>query len=231
MSVYKNTSRAQSNGSQREVPTFTVTGSSVRVGGYQPFTIDALGVRYQGQYTRKFNAINDFLKLRDLKTSVMDIGCSNGLCSFMAAKLGYDRVYAIDHDVECLQLIDNVQKMLQLDTIDTREFSFGNVVDEQADVVIACALIHWVYSCTSLFGSLDAIIEYLAALTTNTLIIEWVSPEDHAIRTFKHTSFNKEVIKEPYTKENFLKALSTHFSSYHLLCPSCATREVWVAQK
>ena len=35
--------------------------------------------------------------------------------------------------------------------------------NQPADVVLALALVHWVYSCTANFGSLDAVIAWLAS--------------------------------------------------------------------
>ena len=56
--------------------------------------------------------------------------------------------------------------------------------NEPSDIVLALALIHWIYSCTASFGDLHGIIERFAKLTKYMLIIEWVEPDDQAIKYF-----------------------------------------------
>ena len=55
-------------------------------------------------------------------------------------------------------------------------------------VVVAFALVHWIYSCSEESNSLDAAVAKLAARTSQLLLVEWIAPDDAAIVQFGHTS-------------------------------------------
>ena len=140
--------------------------------------------------------------------SVADVGANNGVVAYMAMTLGASVAYALDHDKECISNIISANKHLDITNVHAVQFDFGDSHDAvKADIVIAMALIHWVYSCTANFGCLKKIIERLRNLANEYLIVEWVAPDDAAISIFHHTSFNPDVAKEPYTTENFEKAI------------------------
>jgi hypothetical protein len=100
---------------------------------------------------------------------------------------------------------------------------------EPSDVVLAFAMIHWLYSCTATFGSLKAVVAKLTVLTRELLLIEWVAPEDSAITFFKHTDWNADKIKGPYSLEAFEVALRQHFSRVAILGDISPTRTLYVA--
>ncbi|MBK8619807.1 MAG: protein kinase family protein [Anaerolineales bacterium] len=100
---------------------------------------------------------------------------------------------------------------------------------EPADVVVALALVHWIYSCTALIGSLDAVVEKLAGLTKYMLIVEWIEPEDAAIQFFHHLDWNKDIAYEPYTREVFYTALTRHFKRVVEIGPVSPTRKLYAA--
>ena len=233
---YKNPLRKNA-GSQRESPSSHLNqqNKTITVKGYQTYrltsrgTVDLIGGRHDG----KMHAIFQFLKTLHKKwkkksngsrMTMADVGCSNGLVSFLGWQAGFQKVYALDHDKACISLLQDVTRQQSSLTncrsstsvITPTQYSFGDDFP-CSDVVVAGAIIHWVYSCTSAFGSLESIIEYLASHTKHVLIIEWVSPNDQAIREFKHLSFTKSCHKEPYDKEHFLLALSKHFTSVRKL--------------
>jgi serine/threonine protein kinase len=102
---------------------------------------------------------------------------------------------------------------------------------EPADIVLALALIHWVYSLTAGFGSLDKVIGWLASLSRHALIVEWIAPRDNAIAHHHHTDYNKEAQTEPYTYEAFRAALDKHFPSVTFLGHVTDTRSLFLARK
>ncbi len=225
---YKNTRRAASKGTQSETPTIKCADGRCVVGGYQHFTITANNLTVNRGYQSKFNYIKSFLQehTEDCK-SVSDLGASNGLVSFTAAQLGYPTVHALDHDLSCIQVMNKIKTHLNFQTVQPKEWSFGDE-GPQSDIVIVGALIHWVYSCTALYGNFDKIIQYLWKMTNKYLLIEWVNPNDAAIKSFKHTAFNKSVIKEPYTRANFLASAGKYFSQVTKVHSVTSTRELFL---
>jgi hypothetical protein len=228
MKVYKNSERADSGGSQSEQPTVKYQQGVCNIKGYQTFTITKTTINVSSKYNAKFKYIKKFLqKYRGTCTTVADIGASNGLVSFTASQLGYTNIYALDHDRDCIQLINNVCQYLQISNIQVEEYSFGDDYIA-SDIVIVGALIHWIYSCTALYGNFDQISSYLRNLTNKYLLIEWVNPDDPVIHTFHHTSFNKRVIKEPYTKANFIASLQKYFNKVDKVFQVKPTRELYL---
>lgn len=228
MKAYKN--KRRSTGSQSETPTIKITQSplTVRMGGYQSFTLTKSAVKAQ-KYSGKFTFIKNFLQQHAAECqSVADLGCSNGLTCFMAQQCGYQRIHALDHDLQCMAVINKAKDALGCSNIIATQYSFGDNL-EPVDVMIMGALIHWVYSCTALYGNFDQISEYLRKHVNKVLLIEWVSPGDGAIKFFKHTSYNKNIIKEPYTKENFVKSLKKYFTTVEKVYKVTSTRILYIA--
>lgn len=221
---YKN-SRRSGKGSQQETPTVKCNEGQCIVGGYQHFTITHDILNVTGGYQGKFAFIKNFLRQHRDCESVMDVGASNGLVAFTAVQLGFRDVHALDHDVDCIKLIDTINDELDLNT-NAIKWSFGDP-HPACDIVIVGALIHWVYSCTALYGNFDEIVTYLHGLTNQHLLIEWVNPNDPAIRSFKHTTFNNGIIKEPYTRERFIHSLHKHFSRVQKVYSVNGTRELF----
>ena len=99
------------------------------------------------------------------------------------------------------------------------------------DYVNALSLIHWVYSCTSVMGSMDKMIKFFANITKKNLFIEWIDPKDEAIKYFGHLKYNKSFSDNSYTKEYFLDSLNIHFDSVKFLGESRKnTREIYVCE-
>lgn len=227
MSIYKNPNRQGSNGSQSEVPRLTIKENKCFVKGYQNFSLTKDSLDIPMRYMKKFMYIRTFLNQhRHTCKTVADIGASNGLISFLAAQKGYTRVFALDHDKECINIMKQIKTHFNFGNLYVVDYSFGNRI-QISDIVIACALIHWIYSCTSMYGNFNSIIEYLCKITSKFLLIEWVDPEDGAIKAFKHTSFNKNIITEEYNKTNFLKSLNNHFDNVQKVVSINKTRELY----
>ena len=201
--------RRNNNGSQVEVPTLEYIAEKdiLKIGGYQKFEINKDNIILHSK-KYKYTIINDILKNLNC-SSMVDIGCSAGILCYLANKLGYTEIYGLDHDQEYINLMLKINDKININSVHPRLFSFGNHIPK-SDVVIMCALIHWVYSCTSLYGSFSSIFKYLRESVNEYLIIEWVEPDDGAIQNFKHINFNKDVQIESYCKENFVNALKKY---------------------
>ena len=224
--------RKRPTGSQVEVPKYRIEGKRAVVSGYQKFAVSRRDVDVSNSnYHNKFMFLRHFLiksKMFTQSTTVSDLGCSNGLVSFLASQQGYTRVNALDHDQECLNLIRNVARALGISNITPKSFKFGNPI-APSDVTLACALIHWVYSCTANFGSLDAIMKYLRSITNKVLLVEWVSPQDPGVKSFNHLSFKINKVKQPYNLAHFEAALKKNFAVHKRVYTTVPTRWLYVA--
>lgn len=208
-------------GSQSESPGLALHDkNSISMTGYQHYKITPGKKFSYGQNssrTKKYNIIERVLSQLQKQgaTSISDLGCSNGLVCFLAHKHGFKTIKGYDHDVACVDLVNKAANHTQT-PIKAFQYSFGDSI-EPTDVVVAGALIHWIFSCTANYGSFDKIFQYFRSITKKALLIEWVGPQDGAIKSFGHTQYNKNTQKEKYTLQNFEASLKRHFSHVQLV--------------
>lgn len=160
----------------------------------------------------------------------LDLGANGGFFSFWALQTGAKKALAIDMDEIYLDIMRSASTHLGFKNL---EIIKGNVADwnEPEDIVCALALIHWIYSCTAVMGSMVKAVGYLAALTRFMLIIEWISPDDPAIHFFHHLDWNKNFVEGPYTLEAFESALHSNFPRIEYIGSLSSTRKLYVAYK
>jgi len=200
--------------------------------GYQEYTLTKNSVIVADNdlnLKNKLDLLAPYFKPRYLAhRSVLDLGANAGFHSFWALQAGAEKVIAVDIDKDYLEMLKEAKIKLGFDNLEIEE---ANVMDwdKSADVVLAIALVHWLYSCTALFGSLDDVIKKLRQLTKYMFIVEWIAPEDPAITFFHHLDYNKEIIREKYTIEAFEAALGRYFESYQSIGPISATRILYIA--
>lgn len=206
--MYKDKKRDnKSNGSQKEVPGFKLVKNDIHISGYQKYTISGYKINFLSKkykYNKILTILKDFKK-KDCK-SIIDIGTSNGLVPLLANFNGYISC-GLDHDMECIHLINQIIKNKKLLKISCKSYNWGDKINKKYDIVSMFALIHWIYSCTSINGNFDKIFSYISDYIGKYLLIEWVSPEDGCIKQFNHISFNKNYHSEEYNVENFEKSL------------------------
>ena len=139
--------------------------------------------------------------------------------------------FAIDMDEDHLRMIRRAKTKYGYDNLEAVR---SNVEDwkEPADIVLALALVHWIYSCTATFGNLDRIIERFAALAKYMLIIEWVEPDDPAINFFHHLDWGTRKSSEaPIVWKHSKNALYNHFARYECIGSVSPTRKLFVAYR
>lgn len=208
-----------------------VLNDTIRVNGYQSYTLNGKITPLDHKTKTKYNLVNWILEGDWIENkTVLDIGTNAGffalLCQLNRAK-----------KVDCLEIdktyINTLQSILNNKGIDNIAIHNKNVIEYtgKADLVIAFALIHWIYSCTSDYGSLSKVVKKLADLSNELVLIEWVAPEDEAIKFFKHTDYNKDIITEPYTFDNFVKALESNFTHFELVGSVSETRKIYLCYK
>ena len=207
-------------------------GEPVVVHGYQEFVLDARDIRplpvdpplgrkrdlVQRYFNRPFMAGRSFL----------DVGANGGFFSFWAAQMGASQVTALDMDSSYIAMIEKVAVHTGLTQVRPVEAKVQDF-EGQADLVLAFAMVHWLYSCTANYGSLDAVVGKLARLTRDLLVVEWVAPDDRAIREFNHTQWNAGTASGPYTVDAFEDALRRHFGRIEILGQTSPTRTVYAA--
>jgi hypothetical protein len=200
--------------------------------GYQEFTLTKHAVsasRRDNQLQIKQGLLAKFFNPSYFKDkTLLDLGTNNGFFSFWAIQSGAKEAIALDLDDIYLRNVTIACDHLGFSNVRTVN---RNIVDwdEPADVVIALALIHWLYSCTSYIGSLSKVVEFLSSLTNYMLIIEWIDPKDPAIEYFDHLNWNPECIEEPYTLSNFERALHTYFARVEIIGEVSPTRKIYTA--
>jgi SAM-dependent methyltransferase len=211
-------------------PATNRSNGTLHVRGYQEFVACATTVEPVSYgLVQKTRVLSTFLSARHFDgRSVLDLGANSGYFSLKALHCGAMKVTAIDVDAQSLEPLRQAKKEFSLEKLDT---VVANVSDwtATADIVLALALIHWIYSCTSTYGSIDAAIKKLAALTTYMCIIEWVAPEDPLILDFKHTQWNNSLHHEPYTTAAFEKAMDKYFARWQHIGSVSPTRKLFAA--
>lgn len=202
--------------------------------GYQVFSVDKNSIEVSDK-DPKLKRKQDLVKfLFDSSwfegKSVLDLGANSAFFCFYGLQSGANRADAVEIDKKYVEMVNQAIKELDYNNFEIHDI---NVMDytKKADVVFAFALIHWIYSCTSDYGSLTQAVSKLSELTNEILIIEWVDPEDDAIKFFNHIDFNKDIINEPYDLEHFEKALTNSFESWELLGDVKSTRKVYACYK
>lgn len=200
--------------------------------GYQEFSLTREAIRvlpHDEALATKRRVLDPFLSRRYLAgRSVLDLGANGGFFSFWSLLSGATRAVAVDMDPEYVRMMEEARDRIGFGALETAK---ANVVDweQPADVVLALALIHWIYSCTALYGTLDASVGKLAALTRYLLLVEWVGPEDHAVESFRHIEYNRDVVRGPYTLEAFEDALSHHFARWERIGEITPSRAMYAA--
>jgi len=200
--------------------------------GYQDFVLNAdpllvsardeLLVRKKDILARMFTP--RFLAQR----RVLDLGANGGFFSLWALQGGAREAIAVDLDEDYIRMLEEARSAFHLEGLRPVR---GNVADwtEPGDVVIALALIHWIYSCTAVLGSLSEALAKLARLTRYLLIVEWIAPEDPAIRQFGHLDWNSARTREPYSFEAFEAALRAQSRRWEHLGDVTPTRKLYAA--
>ena len=214
MSTYKDPIRKV--GSQSEVPSIMYNNNDIIVNGYQRFSINKQ-TNYITYHTKmnKFNFINELFGLLNQKykcTSLVDIGCSSGLSSFIANNNNFTNIISLDHDPDYIETLKKIKEECKINTIKEYIYSFGEKINQKFDVVFCGAIIHWIFSLTANFRNFDSIISYLCSITNKYLAIEWVDPNDGSIKHLNHINRNKKENDEEYNTINFERALNKKYS-------------------
>jgi len=201
-------------------PSFTIIeDGTAKVTGYNNYVItkDDLIPDNINKNAFKYDKLKGYLTPARLTgKSVLDIGCGTGFWSILASRNGADCVTAIDIDASHINTMNDAIYYFNIKNIN------GSVTDIKNysirhDIVLALAIVHWIYSCTTVMSSLENMINHLRSLTGEFILIEWIGPDDSAVKSFGHLTYNERLTDKKYTREEFLKALSYHFPNCKLI--------------
>ena len=202
------------------------------VDGYQQYALTRHDIRCGPRHPEtqaKARLLADWMTPRFLKgRDVLDLGGNAAFHSLWALQAGARSATVVDIDEGALE---NGRRAAQHVGLEGLTVSRSNAAEwsEPADVVLALALVHWVYSCTALFGSMSAVVERLASLTRYLALIEWVAPDDALIARCGHTQWNRESVTGPYDEGEFLDALKRSFPRVQVVGEVSPTRRVYAA--
>jgi len=208
--------------------------NSLTFGGYQKYKIE------EGEIT-PHNTSNGLIKKSSIikphlsrlitdDMSVLDLGCANFYFGLLSRRLGAKEVLGVDVDKEYIRNIKVLLTALDDDAVSVVEENVMDIKGEY-DIVFALAIIHWIYSCSALGGSLDNVVKHLADRTKKHLFVEWISPDDQAILSFGHLDYNKELVSGKYDRKVFFKALVNNFASVESIGETSSHREVFLCSK
>jgi hypothetical protein len=162
--------------------------------------------------------------------TVLDLGGNNGFFTLRALLSGATSGTVVDVDGECVANVNRLRARLPELPLGAHKVNFERW-REPADVVIAFALVHWVYSCTSRLLSLESVVDRIAALARDFAMVEWVDPADPLVEGYRHTQVGPGETFEPYSFERFMDALVARFESVELLGELSPTRRIFLASR
>lgn len=213
-------------------PSYGITNGNVNFNGYQSFNIHGNSITPTNtDLINKSNILRKQIESHiDGDTTFLDLGCANFYFGFVAKLAGAKKVTGVEIDKDYIRIIEDIISNLSMENIGVVD---SNVQDYETphDVVNAMAIIHWLYGCSAVMGSLKNIIDYFTKITNKVLFIEWIDNTDAAIEYFGHLNYNKEFTEDDYNKENFLKYLNDNFSSVYHLGGEIPTRQIYMAVK
>ena len=215
-------------------PSVEISDQATLVRGYQEFVLtrhSIMPLEPDEATRRKQELLQPYFTPRVLaQRTVLDIGANGGFFSFWASQNMAERVVAMEIDEAYVSILGEVLTATGLPGV---EIATRNIADwsEPVDVVLALAIVHWIYSCTAVLGSIEGVVEKLASLTRYMAVIEWVDPDDPAIAFFGHTNWNSEFLCGPYELHEFEAALAKNFARFECIGEVTSTRRIYIAFK
>lgn len=174
----------------------------------------------EDQFSAKRQFVEEMLR-KYAPASVLDVGCNSGFFSAIAAKCGA-RVTAIDYDPAVIDQVWCLAKEEHLDILplvvnlgrptpavgwlNQECASFLDRATGAFDAVIMLAVIHHMLATDQI--PLDEIIDLAARMANETLIIEFVSPQDDR---FRHIARGRDHLYQTITREVFETSCRRHF--------------------
>lgn len=194
----------------------------IGVDGYQRFNICADALVTDDPYLHERGAAI----LRNTCPSgstVVDVGGNAGYFTWLLLQHGAKEATIVEEDPAAIgagvRIRDRIGASVAFQT-----FDWLRRTDVQADIVLALAIVHWLFSCSEAMGSLELVVSFLRKLTSRLLIVEWVDPADAAISRHHHT------LDDPtYSVRAFEAALRSNFHSFRVIGRPRPHRSIYLA--
>tara|TARA_B100002052_G_C15854545_1_gene586792 strand:+ start:767 stop:1492 length:726 start_codon:yes stop_codon:yes gene_type:complete len=213
-------------------PSIKISANEIYVNGYQEYIITKNSIKPSSSsydLTKKTDLLSKYYKGEFIKgKTFLDLGSASGYFTFMAILNDCKNATAIDIDKEHLKIMETIKKEYNINNINIISENIDNY-DGSADIVNALSIIHWIFSCTSILGSMNNMISLLRNMTKEVLFIEWIDTSDEAIKYFKHLDYNKKNTDQSYNYENFIFELNKQFSSVEMIGETRNTRKLFKA--
>ncbi len=210
-----------------------ITPSSAVFSGYQDYLLTPHGVEprdFDHTLTAKYHLLDPALAPSLVSgRTVLDLGANAAFFSFLCLQRGATGATAVDIEQPYVDMVNEAARALGFANMRAHR---SNVEDWQApaDVVVALALVHWLFDCTARFGDLDAVVDHLAGLARHALVVEWVDADDPAIVSFGHLDWRTGTRPGVYDRGVFEQALANRFARVERLGGISATRHLYLAR-
>jgi hypothetical protein len=210
------------------------TQGEARFRGYQEFAFElgrqVLRPRNEALVAKDAAVARIFTPEWMARRTVLDLGGNNGFFALRALLAGAAGATVVDLDSDCVTAIDRLRARAPDLSLRAEQGNF-EAWETPADVVLAFALVHWVYACTSEILSLRRVVGRLAALTRDFALVEWVDPSDPLVESYRHVQVPSGAPVEPYTFDRFLEALKQEFGRVELVGELSPTRRIFLASR
>ena len=213
-------------------PSMEIINDEIKINGYQKYTINKNNIKPSSSsydLDKKTILLKKYYQTDFVKDKTfLDLGAASGYFTFMTIMNGCKHATAIDIDKFHLQIIKNISKEYNINNITVICDNIDNY-SGKSDIVNALSIIHWIFSCTSIFGSIVKMILYLKNMTREILFIEWIDPSDEAIKYFNHLNYNRTESDNSYNYENFISELNKNFTLVEMIGKTRETRKIFKA--
>ena len=210
-------------------PSMNIVNDEIQVNGYQKYIINENNIIPSiDSYDlyKKTDLLKNYYQSNFMKNKTfLDLGAASGYFTFMAILNGAKYATAIDIDSSHLKIINDITKKYNIKNIKTISDNI-NKYEGKADIVNALSIIHWIFSCTSIFGKMENMISFLRKITGEVLFVEWIDPSDEAIQYFNHLDYNNKKCDDSYNYEIFIAELNKQFSSVEIIGDTRNTRKI-----
>ena len=200
--------------------------------GYQEFELTKNSIRTtENDLEAKRRLLEQFFTPRFFaERSFLDLGANSGFFSFLALQNQATNAIAVDIDDVYLEMIRRASGYLDIHNIVAINENVAELT-VASDIVLALSIVHWLFSCSAQFGSLDNVVSKLSSLADYMLIVEWIEPNDPAILSLGHINWNQDCITGEYSRCEFEKALAKYFKHFEIIGNSQDSRVIYAAYK
>lgn len=223
-------------GNQSEYMIISEQDKYINVTGYHTYQISkcvdsAYCIKHDNKKLLEFKDALKRANYTDINT-ILDVGTCGGLYAFETLNLfPASSIVGIDHDHQYILELNKLKNLLDENRVSYVHQKMSEITNATYDIVYAFAIIHWIYSRTELYGSIERIIFELCKLSNKYVAVEWVGLDDPAMLSFKHLEYNTDYHIDTYTEENFLDAIKKFGTIEFVVDSYSLSRKIYMIRK